>query len=187
MLAQRPYWLGSGWRRDRLLTGLFAIPVFVMPLLGAPAGLVWSVVAERPDLVLTPSGTVYGTSEPQAVIAADGWFAVVTAVAGALCGILAFLGARRRLDTRLREVAVLLGLSLGGLLAALSAWGAGRAMGFAEFQQDLRTQSAGSHVTGVLHVHAVGLVVVWSIAAVIFFTLLLAFAGRKSGTGWVAP
>lgn len=167
------------WRSDRLTTVLLAVPVIAMPLLGALAGLVWAAVAERPDLVLTPSGTVYGTPEPQAVIAADGWFAVVTAVAGALCGIVAFLYGRSRLDTRLREIVVLLGLTLGGLLAALSTWGVGHATGLAEFRRLLRTQPTGSHVTGVLQLHAVGLVVVWSISAVIFFTLLLAVCGRK--------
>lgn len=159
-------------RRRRVLV-LAVAPIVVMTLLGGPAGLVWAALAPRPELVLTSDGAVYADPEPYAVIAADGWFAVVTAVAGAMCGALMYAAARRLLCTRAREVAALLGLTVGGVLAALATWGVGRAAAYAEFQHQVRVAESGTHVLGFLQVHAVGLVVAWPLLAVATFAVLL--------------
>lgn len=155
--------------------------VLVPVLLGAPAGLVWSAVAPRPKLLLTSDSPVYANPEPQAPIAADGWFAVITAVTAVLCGVLVFLVTRRRLYDRAHEVASLLGLALGGLGGSMVAWGTGWAVAFATYRERIRTHAAGTEVMGNLQLHAPGVIVVWPLLAVVVFTALLAAGTGRRG------
>lgn len=159
----------------------FAAPVFLGALLGAPAGLVWFAVAPRPELTRTPHGTAYANPEPHALIAADGWFAGVTAVAGLLCGVGAYVAARDRLDGRLRDVAVLVVLTISGLAGSLVTWRVGQAVGHTGFHDRLRSAQPGTHVLGALQLHAMGVLVAWPLVAVVAFAVLLALQGRDTG------
>ena len=167
------------WRQPLVL---FVLAAAGAMLLGAPAGLVWKAVSPRPEFVLTRQGPVFATPEPHAVIAADGWFAVITAVAGLLCGGVAYVLVRPRLRAQAHEVAVLLGLAVGGLLASSITWYVGsRVSGLVQFREQVRSAPSGTHVTGPLQLHAVGLVVVWSLLAVLVFAILtLLGAGRRA-------
>lgn len=150
-------------------------------LLGAPAGLLWSVLAPRAEVVRTDGETVYPHSEPSAVIAADGWFTVVTAVSGLVCGAAVYLLGRRHLHGRTPEIATLAGLSCGGLLGSLTAARVGELVAATAAQQRAGTSSPGTHIAALLELHALGFIVIWPIVAVIVFTVVLALrtAGRK--------
>ncbi|MCT9930631.1 hypothetical protein N5079_10425 [Planotetraspora sp. A-T 1434] len=94
--------------------------VLVLALLGVAAGFAWSGLAPSSLYVLTDVGPQVADPESQSLIDADGWFAVVTGGFGLVCGVAAYVLARRR------PVAALLGLAGGGLLAGYIAFLVGR-------------------------------------------------------------
>jgi hypothetical protein len=85
-------------------------------LLGAPAGLLWSAVAPRLRISFGASGPSAADLEStKAFIGADGSYLLVMLAAGVVCGTLAWLFARRSGPW------TVIGLTVGGLLAALVA------------------------------------------------------------------
>lgn len=83
----------------------------MLAVLGVAAGFAWSAIAPPSQYVLTSEGPLLADPESQSLIAADGWFALITGGLGLVCGVVAYLVARRH------PIAALLGLSGGGLLA----------------------------------------------------------------------
>lgn len=90
----------------------FAVTVAVLAALGVVAGLAWSWVAPRAPYVMVEGKAVLADPATQALIAADGWFAVITGALGLLCGMIAWWRARHD------GLPVVLGLAAGGLLAS---------------------------------------------------------------------
>ena len=135
----------------------FAAWTLALAVLGAPVGLIWSALAPRARYVATDDGLRLADPTTQALIAADGWFALLTAVAGALCGAVAQAVARRR-------VAALLGLAAGGLAAAGAAF---------------LTGTAGGDGPNRLTLTAPGVLLGWPLLAVIVFGALEAAAAYR--------
>ncbi|TQM76000.1 hypothetical protein FHX40_2724 [Thermopolyspora flexuosa] len=145
--------------RDVLVTAI------ILALLGAGAGLIWSAVAPPTRYVVGADGPRLADPSTQTLIAADGLFAVITAGAGLVCGILAFAFARRP--------AVLLGLAAGGVAAGLIAERVGGSAGTTV----LRAAEAGGFQEGSrLAVTAQGVLLAWPLFAVAAFGLLEAIA-----------
>lgn len=90
----------------------FAMTVGVLAALGVVAGLTWSWVAPRAPYLPTDRGLILADPTTQALIAADGWFAIITGVLGLACGMLAWWRGRET------GLAVVLGLAAGGVLAS---------------------------------------------------------------------
>lgn len=176
--------VGPANRRAAL--GACAYPAIGAALLGAPAGLVWAAVAPRPELILTPIGAAYANPRAEAVIAGDGWFAVVSVGAGLLCGLMTYALGRRWLHGRAREIAVLVGLVGGGALGSFIAARVGRLADLATFQQQATALPAGRQVPGFLQLHATALLIGWPVAAVLAFAAALAVAGaaRRRARPW---
>lgn len=152
----------------------FAVTVVVLAPLGVVAGLIWSSVAPRAPYLLTSSGPRLADPSTQALIAADGWFAVITGVAGVLTGVAGFWLGRER------PLGVLTGLAGGGLVAALLARWIGGVVNLGP-----ATVSAsgvtGTVVPGSLVLTAPGVIVAWPFLATSVFGLLLgAVAYRDS-------
>jgi hypothetical protein len=149
----------------------------VIAVLGVPAGLLWTTVAPRTTYVIAGGKALLGDPESQTLIAADGWFAVLTAAAGVLCGIVAYV-----LAGRLREFGLLAALGVGGTAAGLLAWWVGRLVGLSSFQHQVRTAHDGTTAKGALGLHAVGVVIAWPLLALVVFGLLEALdvARRES-------
>lgn len=101
------------WRED--LTAFGCITVASV-LLGAPAGLLWSALSPRYTVEVTDAQlNTPNLQSTKAFIGADGSYLVVMLVVGLLCGVLAWLFARRS------GPFTVLGLVVGGVLAALIA------------------------------------------------------------------
>ncbi|MCW2860868.1 MAG: hypothetical protein JWP48_2576 [Actinoallomurus sp.] len=149
----------------------------VIAVLGVPAGLLWTTVAPRTTYVIAGGKALLGDPESQTLIAADGWFAVLTAAAGVLCGIVAYV-----LAGRLREFGLLAALGVGGTAAGLLAWWVGRLIGLSSFQHQVRTAHDGTTAKGALGLHAGGVVIAWPLLALVVFGLLEALdvARRES-------
>jgi hypothetical protein len=151
----------------------------VIAVLGVPAGLLWTTVAPRTTYVIAGGKAFLGDPESQTLIAADGWFAVLTALAGLLCGVVAYL-----LAGRLREIGLLAALAAGGTAAGLIAWWVGSLIGRSSFQHQVRTAHDGTTAKSALDLHAAGVVIAWPLVAIVVFGLLEALdVARRESRG----
>lgn len=82
-------------------------------LIGAPVGLLWAAVTPRVDVDVTAAGPQLVDSGTTAFIAADGFFLALVLLAGVVTGLVAW-----RWQDRRGGPGLVLGLLLGGLLAA---------------------------------------------------------------------
>lgn len=149
----------------------------IIGLLGIPIGLLWTVVAPRTAYVIVGGKPYLGDPEAQTWIAADGWFAVLTGVAGLLCGLLAYV-----LAGRFREMGLLVALAVGGAGASVAAWRLGHGVGLSAFRHVLHAGHDGATAKAALDLHASGVVIMWPLLALVAFGLLEALdvAGRES-------
>lgn len=138
-----------------------------MALLGPLAGLLWAATVPEVTYVIVQGEVLLADPEGQGPIGGDARFAAICAVAGLLCGAAAYPAGGRRND-----IALLLGLAVGGCAAALLAWRTGHAVGLADFQEAVRTARDGTTVTGVADLRARGLLVCWALPAVAAYALL---------------
>ncbi|WP_240197596.1 hypothetical protein [Nonomuraea lactucae] len=152
---------------------VFAVTVLVLAALAVLAGLVWSWVAPRAPYQVTGQGRVLADPSTQALIAADGWFAVITGGLGLACGALGwFLGRRQPL-------AVLLGLGAGGVLAAFVTFWVGSASTLGVVTVEAAARPGATIVPGSLVLTAQGVLVSWALCAVALFGILEGMHGYR--------
>jgi hypothetical protein len=144
----------------------FAVAVLALGLAGVIAGVLWSLAAPRPPYVMTKQGPLLADPTTQALIAADGWFVIIAGALGLACGAIGYSLSRRG-----RPLAVVLGLTVGGLLGSYIALVVGRAVNFGGGVVTASGMSA-SLIPGPLTLTAQGVLLVWPVLAVgLFFTL----------------
>lgn len=160
-----------------------AVIVAACAIAGVPAAAIWVAVAPRAVYLLDGHGhAVLADVETSALMAADGWFAVITAVACFLLAAVAY-----PLFGRARPVTVLIGLAVGGVICSLVAWLLARAWWIGDFHHAVRTGTAGARVPGYLTVHAHGALLVGAFFAVAAFGLIEALGGAARAPGGHAP
>jgi hypothetical protein len=150
----------------------FAVTVLTLTTLGIGAGLLWSGVSPRAPYQVTAQGTVLADPSTQALIAADGWFAVITGGLGLLCGGVAWFAGRRWM------LAVLIGLCAGGMLGALLTWWVGSTFTIGAVTVEAAAPGVKA-VPGALKITASGVLVSWPLVAVGFFGLLEGMHGYR--------
>jgi hypothetical protein len=107
---------------------------------GLAAGFIWSAVAPRALLELQSRGAAYLVhTETGAYITADGWFCLLTALGGLICGLAGYFLAVRRYGA-----IALTGLVLGGLGASALAMWIGQQQGQAGFRAALLSRPVGT-------------------------------------------
>jgi hypothetical protein len=160
---------------SRIRIGVLA--ALAITVLGVPIGLLWVALAPRTAYQVAGGKALLAEPESQTLIAADGWFAVLTAAVGLLCGLAAYV-----LAGRVGELGLLAGIAAGGAAAAIVAWRLGHLIGLGAYQHALRTSADGTLVRAPLTLHALGVVLAWPLTAVVVFGLLEAMdvAGRES-------
>lgn len=122
-------------QRDAFAGVLAAV---VPVLVGAPVGLLWAALAPRVEVVVAGQDVQLAEPGTSAFIAGDGFFLLAGLLAGALGGLLAW-----RLG-RDHGPAVVVGLTLGGLIAAYVAMRVGTTVGAAEVQAAVRAGQQGA-------------------------------------------
>jgi hypothetical protein len=166
---------GGGLVASRIRVGVLA--TLAITVLGVPIGLLWVAIAPRTAYQVSGGKGVLADPETQTLIAADGWFAVLTVAAGLLCGLAAYL-----LAGRVGELGPLVGIAAGGVAAAIVAWRLGHFIDLSAYQHALRTGGDGALVHAPLGLHALGVALAWPLTAVVVFALLEALdvAGREA-------
>lgn len=150
-----------------------AVTTVIIALLGIPAGLLWAATAPEVTYVVVQGRALVADAEGQAPIAVDGRFAVIAAVAGVACGAAAYLAGGRGND-----LALLFGLTAGGLAASLVAWRLGHQIGLDSFQRAVARAPDGRTLTGPARLRATGLLMTWPIMAVFLYGLLESLVKR---------
>jgi hypothetical protein len=150
-------------------------------LLAAPTGLVWAALSPRVLDVMTSAGAVPVDPETKGFAAADGYFVVVSLVVGVLCGLFAYVLARRWAP------GVVVGLGTGGVLAALIAARIGKRLYWASFVSFARHARIGSTALDYVRVQMDAAYVVWALLAVTTFAVLLLFDRRTFASPYREP
>lgn len=122
-------------QQDGFAGGLAAV---VTVLLGAPVGLLWAATAPRVDIVISGKDVQLAEPGTSAFIAGDGFFLLAVLLAGAVGGLLAWWLGREH------GPALVLGLTLGGLVAAYVAMRVGSTVGAEEVQAAVRAGQQGA-------------------------------------------
>lgn len=145
-------------------------------LLGALLGPLWWWLAPRPEVVVLPDGGVF-TGASETVFAGEGYFVVITALAGLVTGyatyMLQFSLARRRFqDLRL---AVLVAGALGSAAASALVWQVGVALD-SSAREVVLAADPGDTVVAALQLQATAFLVVWPFVHILQYGLLDAFS-----------
>lgn len=149
----------SGPARRGLAADLLAV-LAVLAALGTLAGVLWWVLVEPAELTRAPGGAVaLGELELGKRFAADGWYAVLAAVAGFLAGV--GLTWWRSRDYRVTTVL----LVVGAMLAAGVMAGVGWLLGPEPPELALRGQPRGATAPAQLVVDALPVYLLWPIGA----------------------
>ena len=139
----------------------FAVVLLGTALLGVAAGFGWQAVAPRAVLVVVSHGSADVVNpETSAFIAADGWFAVLCLIGGAISGALGYLFAVRR-----HGPSAMLGVLAGALAAALIARWIGEQSGAATFNHLRAVSRPGVLLRAPLKLGGVGALAFWPLAA----------------------
>ncbi|MFF4772370.1 hypothetical protein ACFY05_05870 [Microtetraspora fusca] len=156
--------------REELTT--FAVTLLALTALGVAAGFAWSAIAPTSTFVLTESGPFLADAESQTLIAADGWFAIVTGALGLASGAVGYFLARGR-----APVGAVLGLAGGGLLGAYVA----SQVGSTAAGTTIQAAGPGGLRTSVsLGLTAHGVLLIWALlAAGVFWVLEFVLSYRE--------
>ncbi|GAA3807187.1 hypothetical protein GCM10022226_29200 [Sphaerisporangium flaviroseum] len=150
------------------------LTIVVLALMGVLAGFLWSAIAPRTPYVITRSGPALTDPTTQSLIAADGWFAVITGVAGLACGIGAYLISRKG-----RPIALLAGLAGGGLLAGYLTLLVGTSFNGSSVQAAAPGSGGIGSTVNVLGLTAYGVLLSWAVVAVAVFGILESVDGYR--------
>lgn len=156
-----------------VVAGLLSVVVSV--LVAAPVGLLWAALAPRVRVVAAGDtlsfADVYGDDR----IAGDGYFLLAVLLSGIVGGVLAWLLGRRH------GPAVVVGLAVGGLLAAAVAQQVGSLVG-SDLSAVVTQARAGARGTFDLSVklQSVTALVGWPVGALLAYLAATLFSDRTS-------
>jgi hypothetical protein len=130
-------------------------------VLGVAGGLAWSAIAPRAVFSVQSPGVAYVVNpETNAFIAADGWFALIGLIGGAIIGITGYLTGVRRYGP-----VPAAGALAGATAAAFLASWTGSHVGLDGFRHRLATSKPGTLLRQPADLGAHGALVFWPLAA----------------------
>ena len=149
--------------------GLVALVVTV--LVGAPVGLLWAAFAPRVDVVVTGTDVQLLNPSSSGFIAGDAAFLAAALVAGVVGGIVAWRLGREH------GPAVVVGLTLGGLIAAYVAMQVGQQVGLDEVRRAVEAGQQG-RLELSLRLRAQESLVAWPVGALLGYLGVSLASGR---------
>jgi len=141
----------------------------VSVLVGLLAAVVWAAVAPRVVLRSATDGVELDPFTVEALFGADAWFVVVTSAAGLILALASWV------RTRDDGVGALVGLVVGGFLAALVVWKVGHWLG-----PDPGAPAEGATREGPIDLRTKAALFCWPVAATVGYFALT--AGWSRGT-----
>lgn len=134
---------------------------------GIPVGLLWLVVAPRREYEVVDGG--FRAVEPQSevLIAADAWLAIIIGALGVLAAGLVWR------FVRARGVGVVVGLSVGMLVAAVVAWQVGELFGTGSSEAE--QAQIGKIVAPALQLRAIPVLVIGAFLAILTYLVAVCF------------
>lgn len=129
-----------------------ALLVLVSLAVGLIVGVLWAVIAPRPELVASSGRLVDAVAYPQAYVAADAWLGLLCAGAGL---VLAVLGFARWYPGNPDDA--LVGLGLGGIIGSIVAWRVGSGIGGGP----VPLPTDGATIAGPLELRSYGVLLFW--------------------------
>ncbi|MGN6244897.1 MAG: hypothetical protein ACTHQ3_14680 [Motilibacteraceae bacterium] len=157
------------WRAE---LGLALVLTGLACLLGLVVGALWALVAPQPVWVVVDGGLLMDSLTSGALVAADGWLAVLCLLAGLL---LAALAVRRWPH---HPVGALAGLVGGGVAGAVVAAWLGQALRSADVVARAAGLPLGARVDGGLTLRAPGVLLFWPIASTLLVLVWAAWSER---------
>jgi predicted histidine transporter YuiF (NhaC family) len=157
--AERTYAL-----RQELTVAIWVVAT--LALIGVLAAVFWAWATPTMTYQINDSGQLAVlTTEPEQPVAADGWFAIIAVVVGLLAGF------RVWWHTRGHEPGVVGGLIVGGLLGSMTMLAVGGLLRPSDLE-DAASAGAGTRLHAGLAVHAPGVLLLESVAALLLWLLL---------------
>ena len=137
-----------------------------LALVGVIGGLVWGWAAPTNHYQINDSGQLAVlTTEPEQLIAVDGWFAIIATVIGVIAGF------RVWWHTRGHEPGAVGGLLVGGLIGSLTMLGTGALLREGNLD-DAASAAAGTRLHSGLTVHTPGVMIFASITGLLLWVIL---------------
>jgi len=168
----------------RAVIAWFAVALAGSAVLGLLAGLIWGEVAPRALLQEVSRGTAELVNpETSAFIVADGWFCLISAVAGLITGLLGYrflltarTGARAAEGVRAAAAA---GLILGGIAGGFVMLWLGEQIGLSDYEHHLATSPAGTLFPASLALGAKSALAFWPLVTAVII-LVSEWGTRRS-------
>lgn len=144
--------------------------VLALAATGVPVGLLWLVLAPRREYEVVEGGFQAIEPQSEAMIGADAWLTILTAIMGVAVAVLVwrFVGAR--------GVSVVVGLAAGMVLASVVAWQIGELLGGSP--SETQTAQIGAIVAPPLQLRAVPVLIIGAFLATLSYLVLVSFAPR---------
>ncbi|MFC3998603.1 hypothetical protein ACFOVU_21945 [Nocardiopsis sediminis] len=157
--------------RRRIAVG--AAVAAAIAALGIPLGLLWWLVAPRPDVTVVTGGDTMPYPVSESMFAMDGSYALIMMVTGIATGYCAYLvqyrlAVRDHTDLRLTCLFATAG---GALAGSVIAWRLGVLLDAAEFGRALDQAAPGDLIRSGLRLEALSALVVWPFVAVLQYGL----------------
>ncbi|GIH19075.1 hypothetical protein [Rugosimonospora africana] len=179
-------------RTSRLSEILLAVGVAALiTALGFPLGWLWSAAAPWIPAEKVPRAAVLAQPEQEQIIADEGWYLLITVVAGLVLALLAWILLRRH-----RGVFMVLGLAVGGVLGGVLTLKFGHHIGTHHFKNLVANAPVGTQFPAPvnLRVQQIGLwhhwlpyargdVLALAITATALYVLLAGFSAHPSLRG----
>lgn len=140
-----------------------------MAAAAVPVGVIWWAIAPHVAVKVTDSGYSVASFPDKGFVAADGWFLLVTGVAGLACGAVAHRWARRY------PVVVPVVLAAGGVGAAAVAAQIGGWIGAGAFRTAVHHRPAGTLLHAPVQLGAEGALVAWGVGALLAYLAVAAW------------
>ncbi|MEV0714861.1 DUF2567 domain-containing protein [Asanoa sp. NPDC050611] len=152
--------------------GAAGLTAVVVAVVGAPLGLLWTLVAPGVPIIKTDDGAVFATPSPEEFIASDGWFTILLFALGVVAALVTWIAFKRY-----RGPLTLVALMVGTVGASVLAWQVGRRIGIGDYRAEILAAQPGDMIIRPPDLRAGGFTKLWDVVPFVHGDLLIATFG----------
>ena len=170
-------------RRERVVAASRTLSGLVLAAIigGAAMGVAWLLLTPPISYKVRRGGAFPEASAQERWFSADGWFLVLGLVLGIALGVVAWWRGRGQ------PLGALLGLTIGGLLAAVTAWWLGGVLGPSDPADLVATADVGARLEDALGLRAMAVLLAPPVAGLLTFMVIAAAASPQEVDDTLAP